>query len=110
MMIEANVQRLLGVSDYADELGYSRRNKSHITTSFKKLEELGYIKRDKQRKDLHVLINPAMAYNGKTKEFTKIWNKLALPFGNSERKEQRKNSGEDQNWDSHVLEDLEEKK
>ena len=108
MMIEPNVQRLLGVSDYAEELGYSRRNKGHIASSFKKLENMGFFKRDKKRKDLHILINPAMAYNGKTKEYTQVWNRLALPFGNTERKQKQPKTEEEesQDWNSHVLEDL----
>ena len=108
MMVEPNVQRLLGVADYAEELGYSRRNKSHVAESFKKLEEMGYIKRDAKRKDLHILINPAMAYNGKTKDYSSVWNQLALPFGNAPRKEKIKQDQE-QDWNSHLLEDLEEK-
>ena len=107
MMVEPNVQRLLGVADYSEELGYPRKNKGHVTASLLRLEEMGFIKRDKKRKDLHILINPAMAYNGKTKEYTKIWNQLALPFGNPERREKRKKTEEGtQDWDSHLLDDL----
>ena len=110
MMVEANVQRLLGVADYAEELGYSRKNKGHIASSFEKLEEVGFIKRDKKRKDLHILINPAMAYNGKTKEYSNVWNQLAMDFGNSKRQEKGNKPEEEQDWDSHLLEDLEQKK
>ena len=46
MMISPNVQFLMGVADYAEELG---NRKQHISASFKKMEELGYIKRDKKR-------------------------------------------------------------
>lgn len=83
MMYKANLQRLLGGEEYAKRL---RTYKSHITKSFQKLEEMGYIKHDKKRKELTILINLAMAYNGKAKDFTKTWNQLAIPFANPVRK------------------------
>lgn len=109
MMIEPNRQRLLGVSDYAEELGFSRSNKGHISKSFIKLEEMGYFKRDKNRKELVIMINPALAYNGKTKDFTTVWNQLAVDFGNPERKQKIAEEDKDQDWNSDLERSLHEK-
>ncbi len=92
MMISPNVQFLMGVADYAEELGNS---KQHISASFKKMEELGYIKRDKKKNSIHILINPDMVYNGKNKNYSKVWNQSDDDF--------------EQNFSSLLLDDLQAK-
>lgn len=106
MMKEPNVQFLMGVQDYSDILV---SHKSNITKSFQKLEELGYIRRDKRRKDIHILINPNLAYNGKTKDYTKIWNENADLFGNPVRILKPKEPPIKQDWNSSLFDDLKDK-
>lgn len=103
VMIRPNTQHLFRLKYYAEDLNTKQ---PHIVRSFQKLEEMGYIKRNKQRKELIILINPAMAYNGKAKDFTKIWNQLSIPFGNPARKVENVETGH-QDWNSHLLNDLE---
>lgn len=103
MMFSPNVQKLMGVQDYADDL---QIDKSKISHAFKHLEEAGYIKRDKRKRDLHILINPDVAYNGRFKDFTKVWNQLALPFGNEERKHNENLKNEYQDFSSSLPREL----
>lgn len=105
-MPTSNIQMLLSQKDYADDLKAKQQN---IASSFKRLEEKGYIKRDKRKKQMHILINPDMAYNGKTKDFNKTWNELRIPFGLEEKKYNKtiQEKTEKQDWNSHLLDDLE---
>ena len=120
MMYRANVQRLLGGHDYAKIL---HTRQPHIVKSFKKLEELMYIKRDKKRKELTILINPDLAYNGATKEYQNTRKKmksdfdLELPLWKPTEAEIKKatiEAGEEyhepedtkQPWDSHAEPEL----
>lgn len=110
MMIEPNIQRLMGGADYALELGYTKSSKSNITKAFDRLEEEGYLLRDKKTRNLHITINPAMATNTGTKNFTRVWNQSAIEFGNAERKEKEKNYEGEQDWDSNLIDQIHEKK
>ena len=87
MMITSNRQRLLDMKVYAKEIGLKSR--SDVNKSFLKLEEMGYFKRDKGDKSLELMVNPAMAYSGKTRDFSMVWNELAIPFGNKKKKIQK---------------------
>ena len=86
MQISPNRQRLLTMSQYAVEMGLSPKSKSAVCKSFNKIEEMGYFKRDKGDKSLELMINPAMAYSGKTRQYNPTWNEMAIPFGNKPRK------------------------
>jgi hypothetical protein len=111
MMITPNRQRLLTMDVYAKEMGFSKSTRSHVNNSFNKLEQMGYFKRDKGNKSLELMINPAMAYSGKTREYTMVWNQTAIEFGNTPRK-LRENNQEDgeQEWDSHLIDDIKKKR
>lgn len=99
-MRSSNIQTLYVGEKYADELGSKQ---PHIAKSFKRLEELGYIKRNKKYREMEILINPSTAYNGKTKDYTKVWNELSENFSLSERKlEENTEEFEGQDWNSSV--------
>lgn len=103
MMLSANRQRLLTTTQYALVLSSHR---SKISPALQNLEREGYIKKNKTTRELEIIINPDMAYNGRTKEFTTIWNQMAIDFGLKPRKEEDKPPEEEQDWDSHLLEDI----
>jgi len=106
-MKSPNIQVLHVGELYAEELGTKQPN---IVKSFKRLEELGYIKRNKKSREMEILINPSAAYNGKTKDYSKTWNQLAIDFGLSERKEKNlSRETEGQDWNSSVELELEKK-
>lgn len=104
MMITPNRQRLLTMDVYAKEMGIKSRQ--DVNSSFIKLEEMGYFKRDKGDKSLELMINPAMAYSGKTKEYTMVWNQLAVDFANPPRRIKAENEEGEQDWESHLIDDI----